>query len=418
MAKIHFLTQGCSANVADSEVMMGLLQEAGHVIVDSLDDADLIVFNTCTVKGPTENFFWRKLEILKDRLVLVAGCIPQSEQDLSRLEEHSLVGTYDIDRICEAVNETLNGDRVVFLSKKNRSRLNLPKCRVNPLVEIVPISHGCLGSCNYCITKRARGELHSYPVKDIVKHIRNSDAKQIWLTSQDNGAYGLDIDTDLIELLYEIVAIPGDFKVRVGMANPEHVKMLGQDLIKAFKNEKIYKFLHLPVQSGSDSVLKAMGRKYTVDDFKNIMKSFRKAFPMINIATDIICGFPTETEEDFQSTLDLIKETKLDIINISRFWPRPGTKAAEMEQQERPEIKRRTKMVTELFHRVAAETNRRWIGWQGQIMIAENGKPGSFIGRNFAYKQVVLKDEGLSIGQVLDVRIDSAMVFDIRGKII
>ena len=218
--------------------------------------------------------------------------------------------------------------------------------RLKSTIEIVPISQGCLSYCSFCKTKHARGNLFSYSEKDIVRHISNAvknGAKEIWLTSQDSSAYGLDISTNLARLLKRIVSIPRDFKLRVGMANPDYFKLFLDDFIEVLKNEKIFKFVHIPVQSGNNQVLKDMKRNYTVEDYKQIIDKIKKEIPSVTISTDIICGFPTETKEQFNDTLNLVKEIKPDIINIPRFWPRPGTVAARLKQIDGGEIKRRTR---------------------------------------------------------------------------
>ncbi|MBR9699284.1 tRNA (N(6)-L-threonylcarbamoyladenosine(37)-C(2))-methylthiotransferase [Candidatus Woesearchaeota archaeon] len=414
--KVQFITQGCSANQADSEIMAGLLKRKGYEITD---DAKTVVFNTCTVKGPTESFYRRKLKKLEEegKKIIIAGCIPQAK---GPLKDHSTVGNFQLEKIEEAIKETAKGNVVSFLERNHKSRLNLPKIRSRETIEIVPISDGCLSSCSFCKTKHARGNLYSYPEKDIVRHISNAvreGAKEIWLTSQDSSAYGLDNKTNLAELLKKIVEIPRDFRLRVGMANPDYFKSFLDEFIEVMKNEKIFKFCHIPVQSGNNSVLKDMKRNYTVEEYKRIVRKIKKEIPEINIATDIICGFPTETKEQFNDTLRLVKETRPDIINISRFWPRPGTPAARMEQIGGREIKKRTRLLTELFRKVAEENNKSWLGWKGKIWINEKRKNSSMLGRNFAYKQVVVPGT-FKIGQELDVEVIDSTSFYLRAKIL
>jgi threonylcarbamoyladenosine tRNA methylthiotransferase CDKAL1 len=419
MAKVHFITQGCSANVADSEVMQGLVKEE-HSLVDSPEEADIVVFNTCTVKGPTENEFKRKITELKklNKKVVLAGCIPQGQpKDFS---EYSRVGTYQIKQIKKAVDSTLHGDVVSYLERVDEGRLNTPKVRKNSLVEIVPILQGCLNSCTFCKTKHARGNANSYPVLDIVRHISKAaeeGVKEIWLTSQDNAVYGLEFDSNLALLLKSIITIDRDFKIRVGMGNPKYMLLYLDELINVMKNPKVFKFIHIPLQAGSDKVLTDMKRGYTASEFSFIVKRFREAIPDISIATDIICGFPTETAEDFTETIRVLKETKCDMINVSRFWPRPGTPAASLKQVDGAEAKERCKKLMDLFHSIAAEHNKQFIGKTEKILITEAGKDGSFIGKNDCYKQVILKGD-FKIGQEVNVKIVDATSLDLRGEII
>ena len=423
MVSIYFITQGCSANVADSEIMAGMLKENGFVITNDIIMADVVVFNTCTVKGPTESFFKKRMKELKEmgKQIIIAGCIPQSETDLKMYEDCSMIGTYQIQNIVSVVEETLNGNIVRLLARDNESRLNLPKVRKNDYVEIVPISHGCLGSCTFCKTKFARGNLFSYDSKEIVRHVSSAvkdGVEEIWITSQDLSAYGKDKETNLAKLLKDIITIPGGYKLRLGMANPNHILDYLDELIWVFKEDKIYKFLHIPVQSGNNEVLKKMNRPYVVEDFKYIVKRFREEIPDITIATDIICGFPGETKKQFKETLELVKEMKIEVVNISKYWARPGTVAAKMKQVPGDEIKERSKELTSLFKEISLKQNQKWIGRKCKVFVSEMGKDNSYIGHNESYKQIILKSDINLIGDWLDVKIVDASTFGLIGEII
>ncbi|MBI2140344.1 tRNA (N(6)-L-threonylcarbamoyladenosine(37)-C(2))-methylthiotransferase [Candidatus Woesearchaeota archaeon] len=428
MPSIHFITQGCSANQADSEIMWGILKEKGFSFSDNEDNADIVVINSCTVKGPTLSFFRKKMKELegKDKKIIVAGCIPQSNRNFEHLNGHSLVGTFQVDRIGEAVKQTLEGNKIVLLEKENKPRLNLPKTRLNPLIEIVPILQGCLSSCTFCKTKHARGNAFSHSPEAIVRHISwaaREGAKEIWLTSQDNSVYGLDFGIvgkekmNLAKLLEQICAIPRDFMIRVGMANPKYILPMLDELITSFKHKKVYKFLHVPLQSGSNKVLEDMKRGYTTEDYALIIKRFKEEIPEITISTDIICGFPTETREDFEKTVALIKATRPDVINISKFWPMQGTPAARMKQIEGSERKRRTAEMVKLHTKMALENNKNWIGWKGKVLMTEKGKHGTLKGRNFAYKQIIADGEESLLGKQAGCRIVGCGRFDLRGDL-
>ncbi|MEK6886938.1 MAG: tRNA (N(6)-L-threonylcarbamoyladenosine(37)-C(2))-methylthiotransferase [Nanoarchaeota archaeon] len=421
MVKVHFITQGCSANVADSEVMMGLLRKEGFELVNNLEDSDVVIVNTCTVKSPSVSSFQRRLNELEqkysDKKVIIAGCIPQSQ--LNDFKNYSKVGTYQIKRIVEAVEATLKCKVVSFLEREDEGRLNLPKVRKNEFIEIVTISQGCLNACTFCKTKHARGNLKSYSIKDIVRHISNAvdnNTKEIWLTSQDNSVYGLDIKTNLVELLKQILTIKKDFKIRVGMGNPKHMLPYLNDLINVMKNDKILKFIHVPLQAGSDKVLDDMKRGYSAEDFVKIVSAFRREIPEISIATDIICGFPTETEKDFEETMNVIRKTRPDMINYSRFWSRPGTPAAKMKQVDGKESKRRTIEVMNLFKKIAKENSQKWIGRTERILITEKGKNNTWIGKNDSYKQIIVKGD-FKIGDEVNVKIKDASHLDLKGEI-
>jgi len=299
--------------------------------------------------------------------------------------------------------------------------LNLPKVRKNPIVEIVPISRGCLGACTFCKTKDARGNLVSYPIeeiKDIVEKAIKDDVKEVWLTSQDTGCYGFDIGTNLANLLTELVKIPGPFKIRLGMMNPDHLIKFKEDFFKVFSNQKIFQFLHLPVQSGSDEVLKSMQRNYSIEKFNDLIKEIKSKFPRITLATDIIVGFPGETEDQHWETLNLLRKSSFDIVNISKFWPRPRTKAARMKQLPTEVIKHRSKVVTDICQNIFGLQNERWLGWEGQIIIDEPGKENNqWVGRNKSYKPVIVEGN-FEIGQIIKVKIKNTAMFDLRGQLI
>jgi MiaB/RimO family radical SAM methylthiotransferase len=247
-----------------------------------------------------------------------------------------------------------------------------------------------------------------------VKQDITDGCKEIWLSSTDNGCYGLDIGTDLPDLVNAVAEIEHDFMIRIGMMNPMYMPRIRDRLLQSFENDKVFKFLHIPVQSGSDSVLKDMKRGHTAKVFRDTDKKFRKKFEKFTISTDIIVGFPSETETDFAQTVDLIKETRPDIINLSRYSPRPGTRAAKMEQMEVSEVKRRSKIVFELAKSLARERNEEWLGWQGEVLFDESSD-GMVKGRNFAYKPVVV-EEPVKLGQKFKVEIIKATQHGLLGK--
>jgi len=417
---------GCSANLADGEVLAGCLADAGYKLVDNVEAADTVIYNTCAVKGPTEN---RMIEVLKripaGKKLVVTGCLPliNFKRLCKEVRFDGVVGPAAGDKIVDVVRHVLNGERVVALEGAVNAKpsLELPRLRLNSAIGIIPVNYGCLGSCAYCCVVFARGRLRSYSIQEIVERVKKdvaSGVREFWITSQDTACYGRDIGTNLAELLKALCGVEGDFRIRVGMMTPNLAKNILEDLIQAFQSEKIFKFIHLPVQSGDDQVLKRMRRFYTVEGFKSIVNAFRASFPEITIATDVICGFPGETEEAFEKTLRLIEEVKPDIVNVSKFFARPGTVAAEMREDSVPfpEIKRRSGLAAKLARKVAFERNQRWVGWTGEI-----GKvPSSWVGRNFAYKPVVLKDAGSGdlIGKTLHVKVVKAFTTYLEGKII
>lgn len=251
------------------------------------------------------------------------------------------------------MEETLKGNTVQLLKKKDLPELDLPKIRRNKYIEIIPINTGCLGNCTYCKTKHARGHLGSYRPDEILKRMKRAFTEgvtEIWLTSEDTGAYGRDIQTDIIQLLLLLVEnMPADKMLRVGMTNPPYILEHLEGISEVLKHPNVYRFLHIPVQSGSNDCLERMNREYTVEDFNKVAQTLIDKVPEMTISTDFICGFPGETEEEHKGTIDLIKRFQFPVINISQFYPRPGTVAKRMKQVDSHVKKTRTRDVTATF---------------------------------------------------------------------
>lgn len=335
--KIYVKTYGCSHNISDSEYMEGMLSSYGYRIADKPEDADLWLLNSCTVKDPSQSTFMNLVNKGKDNNipVVVAGCVPQGDKNIPTLKDVSVVGISQIDRVVEAVEKTLNGENVKMLEKKALPRLDLPKVRKNKLVEIIPLSTGCLGSCTYCKTKHARGVLGSYSLDAIVDRAKTAikeGVSEIWLSSEDTGAYGIDLGTNIAVLLKALVNIlpnekedgTGCVMLRVGMTNPPYILEHLTSIAEVLNHPKVFSFLHIPVQAGSNRVLNGMNREYVVEEYIRIVDYLTDNVPGVTLATDIICGFPNERESDFEKTMKLIERHKLAITNISQFYPRPG----------------------------------------------------------------------------------------------
>ncbi|MDI6825587.1 MAG: tRNA (N(6)-L-threonylcarbamoyladenosine(37)-C(2))-methylthiotransferase [Candidatus Aenigmarchaeota archaeon] len=409
--KIYLETLGCSFNHADSEIMSGLLKNANFQLTDNPSTADVIILNTCYVKSATQNRVIHKIKSFQtnfpEKKLVIAGCMTEIDPRMldSIAPNSSWIGPHRIKYIVDVVNNTINNNRVRLLGRKKDIKVTLPKVRSNPIIDIIQICEGCSSFCSYCCTRIARGKLFSYPIDSIAKEVNQAikdGCKELWITSQDNSCYGKDINTSLPELLNEVCKVKGKFFVRVGMMNPTHIKDIIDELIESYKSEKIFKFLHLPVQSGSDRILKSMNRNYRVKDFKEIVKKFREEFPLLTFSTDVIVGFSGESDKDFHETVKLMKRTKPDIVNISKFGPRPGTEAEKMKQLPREIIDRRTKKINEVIERIKIKNSKKWMNWKGEVLIDEIGKKGGMIGRNFAYKPVVTSGR---LGTFREVRI-------------
>src|SRR5579885_280382 len=312
MAKIWVEAYGCSASFADSEMISGLIVNGGHTLANNSKDADLNMIVTCSVKDATADKMVHRIKNLKTKPLIVAGCLPKAEKDTVEKfsPKASLLGPASIGKTLDVIGSTLKGIKRIEINDIDEPKIGLPKIRLNPAVGIIEIASGCMSECTFCQTKISKGELQSYRVGDIVRQVRQEikdGCVEVWLTSTDNGCYGLDIGSSLPELVSNVSEIKQDFMVRVGMMNPMYLQSIQKGLLGSFESDKVFKFLHIPVQSGSDKVLKEMKRQHTAKIYHDANAAFREKFEKFTIATDIIVGFPTETEEDFAKTVDLIK---------------------------------------------------------------------------------------------------------------
>jgi len=431
MLEIYFESYGCSASHNSTEIMKGLVKQAGLNITSNLDFADLIVINSCIVKQPTHEKIRRRVQDLLDKKkkVILAGCMPKFiDKSLKNKIGISLflIGVNHSRNIVSLIREIVNDSYSLgkYLDNKNEIKLNLPKIPRDKFIGITQISEGCLGNCSYCIVKLAKGKLFSYPEQQIIKSIKNdigSGCKEIWLTSQDNANYGNEQGKYLLpDLLKEITNIKGNFFVRIGMMNPDNLLKILPELIEIYRDKKIFKFLHVPIQSGSDKILKAMKRHYTKKQVLKIINEFRKQIPGITISTDIIVGFPTETEKDFQETMDLIKEIRPEILNISKFHPRPNTYAEKMKQISSTIKIERAKKLSELHLSICNEIQKHWINKDVRVIVDKKNSlyPGTYLARDENYKLFVVLSKEKILGKILNVRVKKIMPHYLIGEVV
>jgi len=428
-ARIYVRTFGCSHNVSDSEFMMGLLVKYGFKLVQSIEDADLCIFNSCTVKNPSQEAAVNSVVKAQEmgKKIVVTGCVPQADDNIPLLNEASLVGVSDIGSIVSVVEETLKGNRVVAVGKSSDlpDIVSMPKIRRNKLIEIIAVSTGCLGQCTYCKTKHARGELGSYPISAILSRARSAisdGVKQIWLTSEDLGAYGIDHGTNIVALLEALVSeieLCPDVMLRLGMTNPPYMLEHAGAVAKILSHPQVFEFLHVPVQSGSNSVLRDMRREYTAEDFNQLVYILREHIPTITVATDIICGFPNETDEDHECTIRLIEEHRFPVINISQFYPRPGTPAARMTRVPTKIAKSRSSQVTKLFE--SYTTNDQLKDQTVEVWFdqpSEGDSTTQSVGHTKNYTKVIVPFSSDLSGKSRLVRITSTHKWHVRGHVV
>ncbi|MFW9948861.1 MAG: tRNA (N(6)-L-threonylcarbamoyladenosine(37)-C(2))-methylthiotransferase, partial [Candidatus Thorarchaeota archaeon] len=336
-------TYGCTSNKADSLIISQILKNKGFK-ESKFEDAKFVIINTCAVKQQTENKIISRLKLLsnlykndKDKFFIIAGCLPQVDSnyiDLVKNVMPNFSAIIDLDNfevLPSIFNRISDGEQnIVFhkesINDKSRVLINYPKGKITG---ILPISEGCLGSCTYCCVKNARGKLVCYNPESIIKNAESQlkqGIKQIYLTSQDCSIYQYNKIT-LSDLVRAINNLNYQFFLRVGMLNPSFLIEHYEQLESIYTLNKVYHFLHIPIQSGSDRVLKLMNRTYRISDLKKSLEIIRKRFPNLTISTDIITGFPGESDEDFKKTYTLIEWLKPEILNISKFTARPNTAA-------------------------------------------------------------------------------------------
>lgn len=388
MKTVFIKTFGCTLNKRDSFDIV-----SGQKIAKTEKEADIIIVNTCGVKEQTEFKIYKYLKDkqndFKKKEIIICGCLVN-------------INSENLKKISPTANffKIEDKKKLIDYLKKNKTE----KEKQN---NIVIISNGCLGNCAYCAVKFARGKLKSKSVSEIIKEIESTDSKEILLTSQDSSCYGLDINTNLVELLEEIIKHNKDIKIRVGMANPRHLGLMKKEIVEIFKSEKIYKFLHIPVQSGNNRILKLMNRTYTREEYLELIKYFKKNIKNLTLATDIILGFPTETDVEFLDTLDLIKKCEFDIVNISRFGQRKNIEANKYKDLSGTLKKERSRISSKLCLEIALENNKKQIGKTKEILITEIGKNKTMLGRTQEYKQVVVSGK-YNIGDKIKVKITDA----------
>ncbi len=407
--KFYVESYGCTMNFGEGEELAERMEALGHVPAPSADDADIVILNTCTVVETTEKRMIKRMNELKaaGKEVIVTGCMAkvQASRAMVRLPGSLVIPPQEYGSFSDAVSQKYGCGAPVSLPR-------------SPVTAIIPIAQGCRGNCTYCITRFARGALVSYPAEKIKERfdaLIDRGAKEVLITAQDTGCYGVDTGTDLGELLRLLLTKEGDYKVRVGMMNPNSLKPVLDSVLDAFGDPRMYRFLHIPVQSGSDAVLERMKRHYTVGDFMSLVERIRARYPDLSIATDLIAGFPGETDEDHRQSLALIEKLRADTINITRFSPRPGTVAFKMTQLNGRILKERSTELTDMKNRTEADVNSRLVGRRYTALVSEVSSDGSVIARNENYRPIAIK-ETLALGSTVEVEVTESFSTYLVGK--
>ncbi|MDD1687750.1 MiaB/RimO family radical SAM methylthiotransferase [Methanoregula sp.] len=372
--RIYIETYGCRYNFGDSAKLVEVLEHHGCTMVDSPDDADAVVVNTCTVVGPTERRMLRRLSALSSRELYVTGC-------MAMVQKEAILSVCDPVFIPPGVIQ--DWYRTVGTVAQGS-------------VGIVQLAQGCNGTCTYCLTRLARGPLRSFPKNEIrqqVMALATAGTTEIQFTAQDVSSYGQDCGQSLAGLLSDIRDIPGKYRIRIGMMNPATVMQDLDGIVDAFSDDRIFRFIHLPVQSGSDAVLERMGRRYTVEDFCTIVTAFRKRYPDLIIATDMIVGFCGETNEDFSRTLDLVRRVRPNKVNVTRYSRRPFTPVAQEKDFPDYVKKDRSRLLLACAEEVYAEMNAGIVGTEVPFIVTEKIRKGSVMARSPSYTGIVINED-------------------------
>jgi len=414
MPQYYIWTIGCQMNKAESERLGSYLEQLGFQATATAEEADLIILNSCVVRQSAENRVTNKLNALKllkrlrpNSTLAVTGCLVNSKVDqLSQSFPH-------VDYFFKP------GEYPPWLEKQGNLHAVIP-LHPSPST-FVPIIQGCNNFCSYCIVPYRRGRERSRPVTEIVcevKQLVHRGVKEVTLLGQNVDSYGLDLphQPTLADLLTELNTIDGLARIRF-LTN--HPKDMSPKLIEAVAHlDKVCEHISLPVQSGSNDILKAMRRGYTVDDYLHLVAQIRSKIPRVALSTDVIVGFPSETEEQFQQTFNLLSELRPDIVHVAAYSPRPGTIAARKFEDNVPpaEKKERLDKIEQLQETIATQINRQLLGKTVEVLIEGKNK-GKWYGRTRTGKLVFFTDTNDCLGQLVKIRIEKTSPWSLQGKI-
>jgi threonylcarbamoyladenosine tRNA methylthiotransferase CDKAL1 len=376
--QVFIETYGCRYNFGDTAKLVEILKHQGCTLTDSPDEADAIIVNTCTVVGPTERRMMRRLSALSGHELYVTGCMPAVQREAILSVCDPVIISPDAIQECYRKIGTVGGGSV----------------------GIVQLARGCNGTCTYCLTRFARGTLRSFPPEEILRQARAfaaAGAAEIQLTAQDVSSYGRDTGDSLAGLLADIGEMPGNYRIRVGMMNPATVMEDLDGIVDAFAGDRIFKFIHIPVQSGSDPVLERMGRQYTAADFLEIIAAFRRRYPDITVATDMIVGFCGETDQDFSASLDLVRRIRPNKVNVTRYSRRPFTPLSQEKDFPDSVKKDRSRLLLACAEEIYASVNAGCLGKAVPFVVTETVRKGSVMARSPTYQGIVI-NEDLPIG--------------------
>ena len=426
MTTFYLETYGCSLNTADSDLAVGRLTALGHKQTN-LEEAAILIVNTCGVKEPTEDRIVHRLRQLSklDLPLIIIGCLPKISYDRvidAAPQYAAILGPQSIESLGHIFDRVVSGERgIIHLESDNGSKLRFYQGPPDTTICTIPICEGCLGACAYCAVRFARGAVRSHSINEIVEVVTRSihlGYHEIRLTSQDAGVFGADTGENLVDLLAALDKLPGEHRFRLGMFNPNLVLDSIDEIAEIMSSTHFFRFFHVPLQTGSDSLLQAMNRRYTLADWKDIVSRIRSRMPDATIATDIIVGFPGESDSDFEQTLDVITEIRPEVVNISKYGDRPNTAASKSKHKVDTQIKKnRSRKLSRLVETLSHQSNKSWIGWTGFVLVTEPAPRGGTLTRTQSYKPIILK-EPLSPGSYVNIEVISSEQTHLLGEII
>ena len=426
-------TYGCQQNESDSERIRGLLIACGYVITEDMSKADIVVYNTCAIREHAENRVFGNVgeikhlkEKKKELIVALCGCMTQQERVIARLRKqypfvNIIFGTFVLEKLPEFVWRCINGQKhVVDISGETGTNEGLPVCRESKIKAWLPIMYGCNNFCTYCVVPYVRGRERSRDPETVISEVReliNSGYKEITLLGQNVNSYGKGLENGInfAELLRRIDEIEGDYILRFMTSHPKDAT---KELIDTIANGKhIAHQLHLPVQSGSTRILSLMNRRYTREDYLSLAKYARERIPDLTLTTDMIVGFPSETEEDFLDTLSLVREVKYDSMFAFCYSARPNTPAAEMEEQIPHEIQSgRFARLMELQEEIAFERNQRLVGKEMRVLCdGKSTRENKLTARTEGNLLIEVEAPEEKIGSIVKIKVDSARAWQLTG---
>lgn len=434
----HIITYGCQMNESDSERLSGQLEELQYQPTENMQEADVIVINTCCVRESAENKVYGKIGELKhlkaknpNLVIGITGCMAQKNKEalFERAPHIDFVfGPYNIHHLKELLQ---SGKAVASHTLKTQMRgaditdfTDLHAVRKSNVFAWVPIIQGCNKFCTYCIVPYVRGREWSRPIESVVKEVRElatAGYKEITLLGQNVNAYGLDFKdgTDFADLLREVDKIDGIERVRYMTSHPRDMTREMIDTIA--QSRHVVTQMHLPVQSGSDAVLKGMNRGYTVEHYCKLVDYIRKVMPDVVLTTDLIVGFPGETEEMHRETLELLKKIRYDLAYTFLYSPRSGTPAAKMAGQVPKDVmKRRLQELMSIQNEISLERNETMVGKTYEVIVEGPTKnnPKMWFGRTSGNKMIIFAPRATTmIGETTQVKVDHAQTWLLRGEL-